>query len=70
MTLDEVSSIRESIIINNYRVPCDNRKHVWDTHIVKTFKDGDTFTTEMKKCIKCNIIRDIIPKKEEVVDTY
>ena len=59
MTLDEVSSVNEEIIVSNYRVPCEEKKHLWDTHIVRTNKDGLTLVTEMKECIKCKIIRDI-----------
>lgn len=70
MTLDENLNVGESIIINNYRVQCENKKHLWDTHIIKTKKEGEVTLTEMKKCIKCNIIRDLIPKEEKIVDTY
>jgi hypothetical protein len=33
--------------------------HIWDTHVVRMNKDGINYTTEMKECIKCNIIRDL-----------
>ena len=59
MTLDENINSHESIIINNFRVPCEERSHVWDTHVVRVNKDGIEYTTEMKECIKCNIIRDL-----------
>jgi len=59
MTLDENIHTDESIIINNYRVPCEERDHVWDTHVVKTNKEGLTLVTEMKECIKCYVIRDL-----------
>ena len=59
MVLDEVSSVNEEIIVSNYRVPCEERRHIWDTHIVRTNKDGLTLVTEMKECVNCKIIRDI-----------
>lgn len=66
MTLDEVTSVNEGVIINNYRVPCDERKHIWESHIVRTNKDGLTLVSEMKECINCKIIRDL----EEDVESY
>ena len=70
MTINEPLSLDEGIIIFNLRVPCVEKKHIWDTHIVMTEKDGNVHSTEMKKCIKCEIVRDMRPKREKIVDTY
>lgn len=70
MTTNESLSLNESIVIFNYKPPCVNNKHIWSTHFVITTKEGEVWKTEMKKCIKCEIIRDMRPKKEEIVDTY
>lgn len=66
MTLDEVSSVFENVVVNNFRVPCEEGKHIWDSHIVRTKKDGLTLVTEMKECINCKVIRDL----EQDVNSY
>ena len=70
MTINEPISLNEDVIIFNRTIPCENKKHIWSTHIVISKKDGDIYKTEMKKCVKCEIVKDMKPKKEQIVDTH